>query len=66
MTAVSSEGDEAIRGLLFYFVLIPAAVMVVLGLLRFRFATRFWQRMYILGLVYVAVVLVRLAVQLLM
>ena len=65
MTASRREGAEAIRGALIYLVLIPAVVMVVLGLLRFRFAMRFWQKMYILGLVYVAIVLVRLAVQLL-
>ncbi len=60
--ARGGRGDSAIRGLLFYLVLVPGLVMLVLGLLRFRFAVRFWQRMYILGLVYVAVLLVRLIV----
>ena len=64
-SASPREGEESIRGILIYFVLIPAVVMVVLGLLRFRFAIRFWQQMYILGLVYVAIVLVRLVIQVL-
>ena len=37
--------------------------MLVLGLLRFRFAMQFWRKMYIVGLVYVVVLLVRLAFQ---
>lgn len=37
--------------------------MIVLGLLRFRFAVHFWQRLYIVGLVYVAVLLARLVLQ---
>ncbi len=59
---VGDGGGRAIRGLLFYLILLPGLVMLVLGLLRFRFAVRFWRRMYIVGLVYVAVLLVRLIV----
>jgi hypothetical protein len=49
----------AIRWLLVFLVL-PAAVMALLGVLRFQFARTFWRRMYIIGLVYVGLVLVRL------
>jgi hypothetical protein len=55
-------GGGAMRGFLVYLVLLPGAVMIVLGVLRFRFARRFWRKMYILGLVWVALVLVRLVV----
>jgi hypothetical protein len=34
--------------------------MIVLGLFRFRFAVVFWRRAYIVGLVYVAVIVGRL------
>ena len=40
-------------------------LLIVLGLLRVRFAVRFWQKLYIVGLVYVVLLLTRLAVQLL-
>jgi hypothetical protein len=33
--------------------------MVVLGLLRFRFARRFWRWAYLAGLIYVALILIR-------
>jgi hypothetical protein len=39
--------------------LLPGLVMAVLALLRVRFARVFWRRMYIIGLVYVAIVVVR-------
>lgn len=33
--------------------------MLVLGLFRFRFAVLFWRKLYIVGLVYVVVLLAR-------
>lgn len=63
---MADGGGGTIRGLLFYLVLVPGLVMLVLGVLRFRFAVRFWRRMYILGLVWVALLLVRLVVVLVM
>lgn len=53
------------RGAFFYLVLLPAVALIVLGVLRVRFAVSFWRKMYIVGLVYVALLLTRLAVQLL-
>ncbi len=44
--------------------LLPVVVLIVLGMLRVRFALYFWRRMYIVGLVYVALLLGRLAVML--
>ena len=59
----ATTGGTPIRGFLFYLVLLPGVVMIVLALLRFGFAVRFWRRLYIVGLVYVAVLLIRLALQ---
>lgn len=59
----ASGGGGAIRGLFFYAVLLPLLVLVVLAILRVRFAVFFWRRMYIVGLVYVALLLGRLALQ---
>jgi hypothetical protein len=51
-------GGVAIRWVLIL-LLLPGLVMAVLALLRVRFARVFWRRMYIIGLVYVAIVVVR-------
>ena len=53
------------RSSFLYLLLLPAVIMVVLGVLRVRFAVYFWRRMYIVGLVYVAVLLSRLVIELL-
>lgn len=50
--------------MLFYLVLLPGVALTVLALLRVRFAVHFWKRMYIVGLAYVVILLVRLAIQL--
>jgi hypothetical protein len=50
-----------VRSFVFYFLVLPALVMIALGVLRVRFAVAFWRRMYLVGLVWVAVVLIRVA-----
>jgi hypothetical protein len=62
--AGAAPGGTAIRGLIFYLLLLPALVLVVLALLRVRFAVAFWKRLYVVGLVYVAILLGRLLIQL--
>lgn len=44
--------------------LLPLVVMAVLGVLRVRVARVFWRKLYIVGLVYVALILARLALTL--
>ncbi len=45
--------------------LLPLLLLAALAVLRVRFAVRFWRRLYLVGLVYVALLLARLAYQLL-
>lgn len=58
---VDRRGGAAIRWVLIL-LLLPGVVMAVLGILRVRFARVFWRRMYIVGLVYVAIVVLRVVV----
>ena len=44
---------------------LPLLTLAVLAVLRVRFAIRFWRRLYLIGLLYVALLLARLALQLL-
>ncbi len=60
----SGQEGSPIRSAFFYLMVLPLLVMVVLGVLRVRFAVWFWRRMYIIGVVYVVFVLVRLAFEL--
>ncbi len=52
------------RSALFYLLIAPLLVMVVLGVFRVRFAVWFWRRMYFVGVAYVLFVLARLAIDL--
>ena len=51
------------RGFVFYLLLLPAVVLIILAILRVQFARRFWQKLYIVGLCYVALILGRLVYQ---
>lgn len=44
---------------------LPLLLLAVLAVLRVRFAVHFWRRLYLIGLLYVALLLARLAYQLL-
>ncbi|MFN8558072.1 MAG: hypothetical protein U0531_12285 [Dehalococcoidia bacterium] len=46
--------------MLIYAVILPALALAIAGLLRFRFAIQIWRKLYIVGLAYVALVLIRL------
>ncbi len=48
------------KSFLLYALVLPTLVMIALGMVRVRFALYFWRRMYLAGLIYVAIVLVRL------
>lgn len=52
---------KTIRVFLFYALILPAVLLALLAVFRVRFARRIWKRLYILGLVYVAVILGRVA-----
>lgn len=62
---METHGVWAIRSLIVYLVVLPLLTLAVLAVLRVRFAIRFWRRLYLIGLLYVALLLARLALQLL-
>lgn len=55
----ANAGGAVIRWV-FVLLLLPGAILALLAMLRVPFARRFWKQLYIIGLVYVAIVLVRL------
>ena len=56
---LAAKGCTAgVKAELFFWLFVALGLMGALGLLRFRFALRFWERMRHLGYLYVALIIV--------